>query len=154
MTTERRILEWASDRGILEHGTLTGQTLKLIEEFGEYADAIAYEDKMDAIGDMGVCVVILTRMQGEVIEDIEHGFLPRFKSEEAAVVYFARFVGSLSGNVARGLQFRHQLAAIWGGLKAVCTFHQWSFGEVLESAYEAIAPRQGSMGPNGVWIKQ
>ena len=57
-----KILEWASERGILQSGDAKTQLIKLVEEQGELAQAILKEDKeeiKDAVGDM---IVVLTNL--------------------------------------------------------------------------------------------
>jgi len=61
------ILGWASDRGILDEGTVEGQMSKLQEEFDELKDAISRNhpiDIADAIGDMQTVLIILAGMKG------------------------------------------------------------------------------------------
>lgn len=63
---EANVLQWAKDRGILEHGTYQGQCLKLIEEYGELAAAWARNDRegvKDAIGDIAVVEVIMRAIE-------------------------------------------------------------------------------------------
>ena len=56
--TQSLIVEWAHERNLIEGSTPQAQMLKLIEEVGELAHAIARgEQKQDAIGD---CAVVLT----------------------------------------------------------------------------------------------
>jgi len=61
------ILGWASDRGILDQGTIEGQLEKLQEEFDELKAAIEMHDRTeieDAIGDMQVVLIILADLLG------------------------------------------------------------------------------------------
>lgn len=62
------IVQWATDRGIYEHSTITAQLLKALSELGELADAIIKGDRdalKDAIGDVAVCLTIAGLMDGE-----------------------------------------------------------------------------------------
>lgn len=63
---EEKILQWSSDRGILQNGKSTSQLLKAISEMGELADAHAKnqpEEIKDAIGDIVVCLVNYCALQ-------------------------------------------------------------------------------------------
>lgn len=158
MTTERRIIEWAAERGILEHGTPTGQTLKLLSEVGELAYAVLNDNTpelLDAIGDVGVCVVIVAHMHGLEIEDLpRHHF--RVSDPGKATLQLTFHGGLLADAVAKAQDnvTKAQLGTIWSFLNALAVYTEWSFGDVLHSAYEIIADRRGSMGPNGTWVKR
>ena len=61
------ILQWARERGILISDNATKQMLKLSEEVGELAGAIAKgneTDQIDAIGDIQVVLIILSEQLG------------------------------------------------------------------------------------------
>jgi phosphoribosyl-ATP pyrophosphohydrolase len=65
-----KIEQWSYDRGILTNGNPITQAMKLFEEGGELASALAKEDKdeaEDAIGDM---VVVLTNIAKLIGSDI------------------------------------------------------------------------------------
>ena len=67
MTINDKVLEWAKERGILIPDNATKQMLKLIEELGELAGAIAKNnkvDQIDAIGDIQVVLIILSEQLG------------------------------------------------------------------------------------------
>jgi len=62
-----KVLEWAEERGILIPDNATKQMLKLTEEVGELAGAIAKNnkiDQIDAIGDIQVVLIILSEQLG------------------------------------------------------------------------------------------
>ena len=64
---DAKILEWAKERGILIPDNATKQMLKLTEEVGELAGAIAKGnniDQIDAIGDIQVVLIILSEQLG------------------------------------------------------------------------------------------
>ncbi len=59
---EKRVIQWANDRGILEGTTFEAQYKKLKEEYDELGEAIEqgdFEKFQDAIGDMQVVLTIL-----------------------------------------------------------------------------------------------
>lgn len=66
------IRQWAHDRNLIEGSDLKSQFVKLIEEAGELANAIAKNDThefADAIGDMFVVLTIMAAQNGVLIED-------------------------------------------------------------------------------------
>lgn len=63
----RNVIEWASVRGILKEENATRQMLKVIEEVGETAGALAkgkHDDIKDGIGDSFVTLIILAKQLG------------------------------------------------------------------------------------------
>lgn len=73
---EEKILQWSSDRGILQNGKSTSQLLKAISEMGELADAHAKnqpEEIKDAIGDIVVCLVNYCALQEMELLDCLEG---------------------------------------------------------------------------------
>jgi len=72
------IIDWAEIRGLLyERGFNTDiqpekQMLKLVEEVGETAKALAYGDQdglKDGIGDCAVCLIVLAEQKGLTLEE-------------------------------------------------------------------------------------
>ena len=53
-------LQWSKERGILDNGKTTTQTLKLVSEVGELADNVA--KGRSVIDDIGDCLVVLTNL--------------------------------------------------------------------------------------------
>ena len=71
MIYAERIRDWAHDRNLIEGSTQHAQFVKLVEEIGELANAIAKdkpEEFMDAIGDAFVVLTILAAQRGFEIE--------------------------------------------------------------------------------------
>ena len=61
------ILQWAEERGILKPENANRQILKLFEECGELAGAMAknkHSEIVDAIGDIQVVLIILCKQLG------------------------------------------------------------------------------------------
>lgn len=59
---ERKVIEWANERGLIKEENAPKQLLKLTEEVGELADAFLKGDPyetIDAIGDIQVVLIIL-----------------------------------------------------------------------------------------------
>lgn len=66
------IREWATIRGLYHKGDIKTQFIKLNEEVGELAKAILKEDqkeKIDALGDIFIVLVNLSKMCGYNLED-------------------------------------------------------------------------------------
>ena len=59
---ERKVIEWANERGLIKQENATKQFIKLTEEVGELASALLKGDPyetIDAIGDIQVVLIIL-----------------------------------------------------------------------------------------------
>lgn len=124
---QANVLQWAKDRGILEHGTYQGQCLKLIEEYGELAAAWARNDRegvKDALGDIEVVKVIM--------EEIE---------------FAGGRTGGMTAHAAEYLQsgFVDFEARAEFGL---------SQSECFEQAWNTIKDRKGKMNAQGVFVKE
>ena len=64
---ESMVIEWAKQRGILDSATPKDQMMKLVEELGELAGAIAKKNEpviVDSLGDLQVVLIILHRLLG------------------------------------------------------------------------------------------
>jgi len=73
------IRQWARDRNLIEGSDLKSQFVKLIEEAGELANAIAKNNRnefADAIGDMFVVLTIIAAQNDMWVEDcIERAYI-------------------------------------------------------------------------------
>jgi|TARA_R110002020_G_scaffold82308_2_gene203691 NTP pyrophosphatase (non-canonical NTP hydrolase) len=68
------IIDWAEIRGLLYGRDIQPekQMLKLVEEVGETARALAYDDTpglKDGIGDCAVCLIVLAEQKGLTFEE-------------------------------------------------------------------------------------
>lgn len=64
---QRLVVDWADVRGIIQNSTPTAQLLKTVSELGELADSQIKNDeaaKVDAVGDVLVCLIIYCEMSG------------------------------------------------------------------------------------------
>lgn len=71
MIYAERIRQWARDRNLIEGSTTQAQFVKLVEEVGELAAAIARnqdDEFSDAIGDCFVVLTILAAQRGFEVE--------------------------------------------------------------------------------------
>jgi len=65
--TERKVIEWATERGLVKEENATKQFIKLTEEVGELASALLKKDPyetIDAIGDINIVLIILCEQLG------------------------------------------------------------------------------------------
>lgn len=66
------VRKWANDRNLIEGATSQAQTVKLFEEGGEVAHAVArgnMDELKDGIGDMAVVLIILAAQNGMDFEE-------------------------------------------------------------------------------------
>ena len=72
------IRRWATDRGIYAFGDTKTQTIKMMEELGEFSAAVIKQDRKemkDALGDMLIVLVNLSHLSGFSLEEcIEHAY--------------------------------------------------------------------------------
>jgi NTP pyrophosphatase (non-canonical NTP hydrolase) len=64
---ERKVIEWANERGLIKEENATKQFIKLTEEVGELASALLKKDPyetIDAIGDINIVLIILCEQLG------------------------------------------------------------------------------------------
>lgn len=75
---EIKIIQWANERGIFEHGTRAGQHTKTEEEILELREAIHAKDReaiKDAIGDSVVTLINQAHMNGFTLKEcVEHAY--------------------------------------------------------------------------------
>ena len=65
--TERKVIEWATERGLVKEENAPKQFIKLTEEVGELASALLKKDPyetIDAIGDINIVLIILCEQLG------------------------------------------------------------------------------------------
>lgn len=70
-STIQNIEKWASDRNLIDGATPQAQMLKMTEEVGELAAAIARKDSALAADAIGDCVVVLTILAKQLNLNIE-----------------------------------------------------------------------------------
>lgn len=69
---EQKIIQWSTDRGIIQHSTPSAQALKAFAEMGEFADHVLHADKekiKDDIGDVIVCLINVAHMMGTDLDE-------------------------------------------------------------------------------------
>lgn len=84
-----RIRQWASDRNLIDGSDVKSQFVKLMEEAGELASAIAKQrddEFADAVGDMFVVLTILSAQKGLDIEECIAGAWLEIKDRKGRMV--------------------------------------------------------------------
>lgn len=66
-----KIVNWAEERNLITGATTQAQMLKMTEEVGELAAAIARKDEKLAIDAIGDCVVVLTILAAQIGVTVE-----------------------------------------------------------------------------------
>ena len=132
---KENVENWARVRGIYEESTEAHQQAKALEEIGEYLTAETDEERMDAIGDIAVCIVNAARIRGErvTICDCTIGYIHNV----AERILSSRFGG-----------YRYALSQ----LKALAVEHGYKFEDCLEKAWNEIKDRKGMM-VDGKYVK-
>lgn len=141
MTTQEKIIQWAKDRKIIPNSSTRIQCLKAVSEIGELADALIKHDVeaiKDAAGDIMVCMynaeeLIVNSLCVDAICSVQ-GILLEIR-ELTDVPYQGR----------RG--DTHLL------LTHIIEPYNLSIDECIDSAYEVIKDRKGTLLANGVFVK-
>jgi len=84
-----RVLVWAHNKGILEHGTVAAQAEKTCEEADELLQAVELEDKeevVDGIGDTLVTLIIQAQMQGLSVQECLETVLMEIEGREGSMI--------------------------------------------------------------------
>jgi len=130
---KEKVESWARVRGIYDESTEAHQQAKALEEIGEYLTAETDEERMDAIGDIAVCIVNAAKIKGEWV---------------AIYDYTA---GGCIGDVADLIlssRYKYSLSQ----LKAFTFGHGYKFEDCLEQAWNEIKGRKGMM-IDGKYVK-
>jgi len=83
------VLKWANDRNMIVGGSSQAQTVKLFEEGGEVAHAVArgnMDELKDGIGDMAVVLIILAAQNGMDFEECLAGAYDEIKDRKGRMV--------------------------------------------------------------------
>ena len=83
------IRAWAADRNLIEGSDPKSQMLKLAEEMGELAGALARgkeSEAYDAIGDMVVVLTILSAQRGVLLEQCIEGAWAEIRHRKGRMV--------------------------------------------------------------------
>jgi len=155
-----KIIQWASDKGILAKGTPEGQIAKTLEELIETAQAVALYDNAkkrnslvmpkflsevkDGIGDVYVTLVIHAKMNG--FENVRIASIDELPNKQA--------FEQLGKHIIDLIRYRHHViyANAFACLDQLAMSHGLTLRECVEHSYQIIASRTGKM-QDGVFVK-
>ena len=161
-TLQTNIEQWAVDRN-LHTGDPSRQVLKLIEEQGELAAAIArdnHEEMADAIGDVTVVALVMAK-QLNVSVDLWTAFERSSKGSDEKIDLNAA-IASLAENVSHLATFvyykhshhaHHFIEYVITMVADVANALNIDYASAVQSAYDTIKDRKGKL-VNGVFIKE
>ncbi len=124
---KNNVEQWAEERGIYEQSTEAHQQAKALEEIGEYLTAENDDERMDAIGDIAVCIVNAAYF--------------RYRGTFPGIAYS---VHDEMHDVARQIVYRDYLLAM-GILHDLSVNHKYEFENCLKKAWNEIKDRKGRM---------
>lgn len=125
--------EWARVRGIYEQSTEAHQQAKALEEIGEYLTAENDGERVDAIGDIAVCIVNAAMLGGQSVR----------------VEFDDNLFGI--GDIAHCI-IAHRYNRALGCLTLLARRFGLSFAECLDAAWNEIKDRRGMM-IDGKYVK-
>ena len=131
---KKNVEEWARVRGIYDQSTEAHQQAKALEEIGEYLTAKNDDERMDAIGDIAVCIVNAAKLDDSMKPlSIQYGTEDDISDAAHAVVYGAY-------DISLGI------------LSDMCINHKYNFQRCLAKAWNEIKDRKGMM-VDGKYVK-
>lgn len=125
---------WAQIRGIYDQSTEAHQQAKALEEIGEYLTAETDDERMDAIGDIAVCIVNAAYLDGY--------------DRQLSITYSHH---SLMCDVAHAVVHGAYELAL-GILHDLAIDNQYNFQRCLSLAWDEIKHRKGMM-VDGKYVK-
>ena len=154
---DKKIIEWARDRGILTGSSFESQICYTIMETGEMVEAFIKQDRDSLaleIGDVAVTLVIARHLLSSDMPCVYQ----LNQCEELKTPYLA--LASLNENVGLALQHHHtelnsRRYFVSKALKALFNFAivcDLNFLDCVNAAYEKISKRTGKMA-NGVFVR-
>lgn len=155
---EELIIDWGKARKIIPNASAETQFMKIYSEVGEFTDVILKNDLpeiKDAIGDMFVLFTMWNQLKWN-LEREEEPFIHEIEDEKRFFLEFMTdlntlFDFSLSKNrYPAGIHFN----AMLDYLASYASHYELSLMECVESAYNEIKDRKGTLLPNGVYVKE
>jgi len=134
---KRNVEGWGSVLGIYDQSTEAHQKAKALEEIGEYLTASSMLDRMDAVGDIAVCIVNAARFQNL--------FEYEFKLDSFA--HSRLGIGMCAKCVING-SYRAAMRALY----ALCEYNGWKLEDCFYIAWNEIKDRKGIM-VDGLYVK-
>lgn len=129
---KNNVEKWAEERGIYEQSTEAHQQAKALEEIGEYLTAENDDERMDAIGDIAVCIVNAAYFVREPLKPYDTT---------------TDWIGEVAKSVC-GSYYAQSLSE----LKTCARYEDLNFNDCLEKAWNEIKKRKGRM-VNGKFVK-
>lgn len=152
------VRQWANERGIISNGTIEGQGLKLVEEFGELAAGIARNDReaiKDAIGDCIVVFTIIAAMQSNYdfhCLPCKGEIVPIHRLHGVALSNLGWVIGGQNPNVLTVTGYNVRYVTQY--FDAIASINLLTIDECLEHAWNQIKDRKGHMNAQGVFVKE
>lgn len=152
-----RFIQWADDRGIIENSSVAAQEVKLFEEFGELCGALArlpgakakgnatgaaqlIDNIKDGVGDVLVVLSIISAMQGRDLV---------WKQPIKAVPYTVDICSQLAAALVAT-----RFTAARDLLNRIATQHGMTLEECMAHAWDEIKDRRGTLGADGIFVKE
>lgn len=163
-TLQTNIQQWAVDRN-LHTGNPARQTLKLVEELGELAHAIARnnrEEIVDAIGDITFVALVLDKQVGyrtsfaeAVSQHIksEANMADKETTQPQVFAELVRTIHNVSHNVAYQSHKQTDIYLVLSAVMDMADSLDVDYVAAVESAYNIVKDRKGKL-VNGVFIKE
>lgn len=131
---KENVENWARVRGIYDESTEAHQQAKALEEIGEYLTAKTDAERMDAIGDIAVCIVNASKLDNSMKPlSIQYDI----KDDICDVAYYVVY-----GSYDLSIGILHDLAIN----------HKFTFQRCLSLAWNEIKDRKGMM-VDGKYVK-
>jgi|SRR5690606_26412042 len=141
------IIQWADDKGILSNATPLTQIKKTFEELTELITALIDknpEDVKDAIGDVNVTLIIVSKL-AELKPSLE-------EIGKSNVFITANWIVEIFQKLARNKDISIDVIRAQEALNRLAKENGLTLEECTQSAYEVIAKRTGKL-VNGVFVK-
>lgn len=160
----QNIEQWAIERNLIRGSTPEKQTVKLIEEIGELAGAIARQDHekiRDSIGDCVVVTVILAKQNNVKIHIEQFSFVTQLyqdvlhnNPEHSVEQFLFKLQYAVSDYLGYNkIDDEKHINVIFMLLYHLSLHLNFEFTECVRFAYNQIKDRKGRM-IEGVWVKQ
>jgi len=139
---KKNVEEWARVRGIYDQSTEAHQQAKALEEIGEYLTATNDDERMDAIGDIAVCIVNASKFAPLNIDNFKNHKFSMKKDYLAGASY----------NIVTG-RYNHALKYLYEACILSELYNKdFKFDSCLSKAWKEIKDRKGMM-IDGKYVK-
>lgn len=151
---KENVIKWSKDRQIIPNSTSSAQFGKTLEEIAELWQAIVSGDDkeiMDAVGDIAVTLINVDYLVAMENGDLK-GYLPDefcmvdgidWKDDMRRLLKMVSFYTTMPDFAEKAMEELYGIPGHFG-------LH---FSDCLQSAWDEIKDRTGTMGEDGVFIK-